>query len=114
MVLLEAASFAVEGGRANRRGARRDFGEGSRMGKLVLTLWPSFWVAAVAEVVFFTVVDPQQLYLFGQPVSYPPLATYSIGFFAFWTVCAVSSWATLFYARTAQEINHLPPKASAS
>lgn len=64
--------------------------------KWLLILWPSFMVAVVAEVVFFTVIDPQQLYLLGEPVAYSKIATYSIGFFALWTVCAASSLLTVF------------------
>jgi hypothetical protein len=75
------------------------------MNKLYLILWPSFLVAGIAEIVFFTVVDPKDLYLFGKPVHYPPLATYSIGFFAFWLVCAASSWATRFLQRSGTNIN---------
>ena len=73
--------------------------------KLIQVLWPSFLVAGVAEVVFFTVIAPQELYLFGQPVYFSPIATYSIGFFGFWLVCAGSSLMTLFFQRTSAEIN---------
>jgi hypothetical protein len=61
------------------------------MQKLIWILWPSFVMAGIAEAVFFTLVDPQELYLFGEPVHMTPLATYSIGFFAFWALCAASS-----------------------
>lgn len=74
--------------------------------KLIQVLWPSFLVAGLAEIVFFTVVDPQELYLFGKPVYFSAIATYSIGFFGFWIVCAGSSLATLFFQRTANQINH--------
>lgn len=79
------------------------------MSKLIQVLWPSFLVAGIAEIVFFTVVAPQELYLFGQPVHYSPIATYSVGFFGFWLVCAASSLTTLFFQRTSAEINHLAP-----
>lgn len=68
-------------------------------------LWPSFLVAGLAEMIFFTVIDPQELYLFGEPVHYSPLATYSVGFIGFWLVCAASSLSTVFFQRTAEEIN---------
>lgn len=68
-------------------------------------LWPSFLVAGLAEVIFFTVIDPQELYLFGEPVHYSPLATYSVGFIGFWLVCAASSLSTVFFQRPAEEIN---------
>jgi hypothetical protein len=73
--------------------------------KWIQVLWPSFLVAGVAEIVFFTVIDPQALYLFGEPVEFSLIATYSIGFFGFWLVCAASSLATLFFQQTAAQIN---------
>ena len=76
------------------------------MQRLIWILWPSFVVAGVAEIVFFTVVDPQQLYLFGQPVDYSAIATYSLGFIGFWLACAGSSMLTLFLQRTSDQINH--------
>lgn len=77
------------------------------MQKLIQVLWPSFLVAGLVEIVFFTVIAPQELYLFGQPVHFSPIATYSIGFFAFWLVCAASSLTTLFFQRTSEEVNRL-------
>lgn len=63
--------------------------------KLVIwVLWPAFAMAGVAEIVFFTLIDPQQLYLLGRPVDLPPLATYSLGFLLFWLLCAGASLAT--------------------
>lgn len=73
--------------------------------KWVQVLWTSFWVAGVAEVLFFTVINPRELYLFGDPVRFTPIATYSLGFFAFWLLCATSSSVTLFFLRSADDIN---------
>ncbi|MBN9696288.1 MAG: hypothetical protein J0L85_10865 [Zoogloea sp.] len=78
------------------------------MQKLIQVLWPSFLVAGLAEILFFTVIAPQELYLFGQPVHFSAIATYSIGFFGFWLVCAASSLTTLFFQRTSEEVNRLP------
>ena len=72
------------------------------MMKLIQVLWPSFAVAGVAEMVFFTVVNPQQLFLFGEPVNFSDLATYSIGF---WLVCAASSLTTVFLQRSSEDLN---------
>lgn len=73
--------------------------------KLIQVLWPSFLVAGVAEIIFFTVISPQELYLLGEPVHFSAIATYSIGFFGFWLVCAASSLTTLFFQQTSAEIN---------
>lgn len=77
------------------------------MMKLIQVLWPSFLVAGLAEIAFFTLVSPKELYLFGDLVSFSALATYSIGFLGFWLVCAASSFLTLFFQRTSKEINNL-------
>lgn len=75
------------------------------MQKILWVLWPSFIVAGVAEGIFFTVIDPQELYLFGEPVHFSKIATYSIGFFGFWLVCAASSLMTVFLQVSAAEVN---------
>ncbi len=63
---------------------------------IIWVLWPAFIAAGIAEVIFFTVIDPQQLYLFGQPVELPAMTTYSIGFLMFWLICAGASLMTWF------------------
>jgi len=75
------------------------------MQRLMWVLWPSFVVAGIAEAVFFTLIDPQELYFFGEPVEFSRMATYSIGFFCFWAVCAASSMFTCFIQRDAEEVN---------
>jgi len=77
------------------------------MMKLIQVLWPSFLVAGIAEVLFFTVISPQELYLFGEPVEFSQIATYSIGFFAFWLICAASSLLTVFLQRGPEELNRI-------
>ena len=56
---------------------------------LMLIVWPSFLAAGVAEVVFFTVFDPDDL-------DMGRLAAYTLGFFLFWLLAAVSSTLTWF------------------
>lgn len=66
------------------------------MNQVIWVLWPSFVAAAIAEAVFFVLIDPRQLYLLGEPVEFSATATYSIGFFLFWLVCAAASLMTYF------------------
>ncbi|WP_294248885.1 hypothetical protein [Propionivibrio sp.] len=66
------------------------------MKHIIWVLWPAFLAAGIAEIVFFTAIDPQQLYLLGQPVELSAIATYSIGFLMFWVICAGSSLMTWF------------------
>lgn len=67
--------------------------------RVTAVAWPSFLVAGVATVVFFTLFDPLQL---DSPVAAPlhgRLGGYSIGFFAFWALCALSSALTVYFLR---------------
>ena len=66
------------------------------MNKVIWVLWPAFIAAGIAEIVFFTLMDPRQLYLLGQPVELSATATYSLGFLLFWLVCVGSSLMTYF------------------
>ena len=75
------------------------------MRNLILVLWPSFIVGGAGEVLFFTVFDPKELYLFGEASSLSRLAVYSIGFFMCWAFAAASSALSVFMARPANEIN---------
>ena len=76
--------------------------------QLIWILWPSFLVAAIANAVFFTVFDPQELVVLGEPVILTRTAVYSIGFFAFWAVTATASALTCFLQRSAAQINQCP------
>ena len=67
-------------------------------------LWPSFLVACVAELAFFSVFDPVDFQLFG-PLGLSRRAGYSIGFFLFWGIAAASSALTCLLQRSADEIN---------
>jgi hypothetical protein len=76
---------------------------------LIYILWPSFLVAGIAEAVFFTLVDPADLHLFGEPVVASDLAAYTIGFFAFWAFAAAASALTCFLQRSSARINGMCP-----
>ena len=72
----------------------------TRTEHLIWILWPSFIVAGIAEGLFFTAFDPQDLYVFGEAIEWSRTAIYSTGFFAFWAVCAASSALTCFLQRS--------------
>ena len=79
------------------------------MQRLIWVLWPSFIVGGIAEAVFFTLFDPLDLHLFGEPLNLSRTAIYTIGFFAFWLFAAGSSAFTCFLQRPAEDINRLCP-----
>jgi hypothetical protein len=66
------------------------------MQKAIWILWPSFLVAATAEMVFFALFDPGDLVFFGQPLELSRTAMYSMGFFVFWAFAAVSSALSVY------------------
>jgi hypothetical protein len=73
--------------------------------RAIYILWPSFIVGGAGEVLFFTVFDPRELYLFGEPSNLSRLAVYTIGFFLCWAFAAASSAFTCFLQRTPEDIN---------
>ena len=76
------------------------------MQRAIWVLWPSFVVGGIAEVIFFTLFDPMDMYLFGEPLELSRTAAYTIGFFAFWVMAAGSSAFTCFLQRPAVDINN--------
>ena len=63
----------------------------------ISVLWPSFLIAIVATGVFFSAFNPRDLVPFNLDVDVSPLAAYSIGFFLFWVLAAISSYGTLYF-----------------
>ena len=75
------------------------------MKQAIWMLWPSFIVGGIGEVLFFTLFDPKELYLFGEPSNLSRMAVYSIGFFMCWAFAAASSALTCYLQRSSREIN---------
>lgn len=84
-----------------------------KLQRLIWVLWPSFIAAGMAEAIFFTIFDPEELPFFGTIVGASRITTYSVGFFLFWAFAALSSSLTCFFQRGSVEINRcpLPPTA---
>ena len=74
-------------------------------------LWPSFFAAGVATMVFFAFVDPLAL----RDMTFPGVDIsrglgYTIGFFMFWVATASASLFTWILLRPASRFNRpLPP-----
>ena len=72
-------------------------------------LWPSFFAAGVATMVFFAYVDPQAL----QDMTFPTLHLdrelgYTLGFFLAWIGTASSSLFTWILLRPRKAFHHAP------
>jgi len=73
-------------------------------------LWPSFFAAGVATMVFFALVDPLDL----RDMTFPEIQIsrglgYTIGFFMFWLATASSSLFTWLLLRPASRFNKTLP-----
>lgn len=66
--------------------------------KLMWIAWPAFLVAGVLEMLVFALVDPQDMHWFGQPLDFARAGIYTLAFFAFWLIAALSSALTLLLA----------------
>ena len=79
--------------------------------RLMWISWPAFLVAAMLEMLFFALVDPQDLHWFGQPLALSRQTAYSLMFFVFWIFAMVSSGLTVLLAMPAGEVNQPPDDA---
>jgi uncharacterized membrane protein YcfT len=73
--------------------------------RMMWILWPSFLMAGVLEILVFALVDPHDLHWFGMSLEVPRQAVYTLGFFAFWIITAISSALTVLLAMPSTEIN---------
>lgn len=71
---------------------------------------PSIVMAIVAEIVFFAVISPKDLYLFGEPVYWSPVAVYSVGFLLFWALTASTVMLTLFMMQSPSDVDRAARK----
>jgi hypothetical protein len=75
-------------------------GKPSRIQIGIAILWPSFLIAVVATGLFFSAFDPEFLFPFNSDTEVSTLGVYSIGFFLFWLLTAISGFGTLYFSLT--------------
>ena len=68
--------------------------------RIMWVLWPAFVVAAATEMLFFVVIDPGEMHVFGHPLELSRTATYSLFFFFFWAIGACASALSSFLERS--------------
>lgn len=66
---------------------------------IIAVLWPSFLMSGLATILFFTFIDPADLVINQQSVEISRLGAYSIGFFLFWMLTAVTCALTCYFNR---------------
>ena len=75
-------------------------------------LWPGFIIAIPAVGVVFTLVDPEDLHLFGSPLDLSRLGAYTLGFLFFWMLGSACSALTCLLAQSPFEVNRCPLPAT--
>jgi hypothetical protein len=78
------------------------------MSKWFNLLWLSFFTAIVGETAFFTLIDPKQLYLFGDLVLWNSRVVYSVGFFMFWGLTALTAALVGLMLKSGADVNQEP------
>ncbi|CDM23941.1 Transmembrane protein [Castellaniella defragrans 65Phen] len=71
---------------------------------LMWILWPSFLMAGAASAVVFALVDPLDVVFLGY-LRAGRLTVYTVGFFIFWIMAALSSALTLRIAPRGVELD---------
>jgi len=74
---------------------------------VMVILWPSFLAAIIAEGLFFSMFEPDDLFALLGWADAPAMAAYTIGFFCFWLVCSVASLLT-YYLVTVPDTTQQP------
>ncbi|MDJ0834680.1 MAG: hypothetical protein QNJ69_14235 [Gammaproteobacteria bacterium] len=64
--------------------------------KVIAVMWPSFLVAGMETIVFFTLFDPQYVFM---DYDVTRTGAYSIGFFLFWGFAILPCVLTMYFAR---------------
>ncbi len=64
--------------------------------RLGVVLWPAFLAAGVTVGVVFTLIDPENIHLFGSRESVSRQSAYSVGFFCFWFLYAFTAAASIW------------------
>jgi hypothetical protein len=67
--------------------------------RIIAILWPSFLMAGLATVLFFTAFDPAVMLLDTPFADMSRLGAYTIGFFLFWLLTAASCLLTCYFQR---------------
>lgn len=70
--------------------------------RVIAVFWPSFITAGIATILFTTAFDPEVIFV---DYDISRLGVYSISFFLFWLLGAVTATATCFFLRPCSTID---------
>lgn len=64
--------------------------------KVIAVLWPSFLVAGLETILFFTFFDPNQVFI---EYNISRTGAYTVGFFLFWVFAILPCILTMYFAK---------------
>lgn len=67
--------------------------------RIIAVLWPSFLMSGLATILFFTAFDPADLIFNNRNLEISRTGAYTIGFFLFWMLTALTSALTCYFQR---------------
>lgn len=68
--------------------------------RLMQILWPSFLAATAGVGMLFSMVDPDEMIVFGYHLAGHRLAAYTCGFFLLWALCAAAAATSVWLTRS--------------
>ncbi len=71
---------------------------------IISVLWPSFIMAAIASILFWMAVDPDELRLI-TGIDLSRTGMYSLGFFISWVIIAASSLLSIRFCKPCALVN---------
>lgn len=72
--------------------------------KLISIFWPSFIVAGVGTILFFTAIDPREMLSPAWFVNLDRLEAYTIGFLLFWLLTILACALTCYFQKPEDRI----------
>ena len=73
--------------------------------KVISVAWPSFLMAGLATVIFFTLFDPDVFLTHTRFAGASRLGAYSTGFFSFWALTFSSCAMTCYFRKSCKDCN---------
>jgi hypothetical protein len=73
--------------------------------RIIAVFWPSFIMSGIATGLFFTAFDPLELVSLTGHLDISRMGIYSIGFFLFWILTALSCTLTCYFQRPCSRTN---------
>lgn len=85
--------------------ATRDYSKVTFCQTTAAILWPSFLMAGLLTVFVFAFFDPAEILATKGIEDISSLAAYSLGFFGFWIITALSSAGTRYFLKPCELVN---------